>query len=72
MPYPFNLRLVDVEIIPEPTPAERRAILEALEQEQRATPSPSPWRLGGLRPRPEAEDDQAAAPVRQSRGATRA
>jgi hypothetical protein len=62
-----------VAITPEPTPAERRAILEALEQEQRATPAlPSPWRLAGLGPGPEAEDDQAVAPPRQSRGATRA
>ncbi|MDX6387100.1 MAG: hypothetical protein QOD85_902 [Gaiellaceae bacterium] len=61
-----------MEITPEPTPAERRAIVEALEEERRAVAPPSPWRLGGLGPGPEAEDDQAVAPPRQSRGATRA
>jgi hypothetical protein len=63
---------VDVEITPEPTPAERRAILEALEQERWASVPLSLWRLDGLGPGPEAEDDQAVAPPRQSRGATRA
>ena len=45
----LNVMLMDLEIVPEPSPEERRAIV-----------------LG-----PE-EDDQAAAPVRQSRGAARA
>lgn len=61
-----------MEITPEPSPAERRAILEALELEQKRVVSLSPWRLAGLGPGPEAEDDQAVAPPRQSRGATRA
>jgi len=63
---------VDVEITPEPDEMERRAILEALEQEGRAAASPSPWRRAGLGPGAEDEDDQAGAPSRQSRGATRA
>ena len=63
---------MDVEITPEPTEDERRAILEALERESRATAAPSPWRRDGLGPGPEEEDDQAVAPPRQRRGATRA
>jgi hypothetical protein len=64
---------MDVEISPEPTPAERMAILEALrEQEDRAAAGPSPWRQAGLGPGPDEEPDQAVAPPRQRRGATRA
>jgi hypothetical protein len=62
---------VDVEITPEPTEAERRAILEALEEGLTAV-APSPWRLAGLGPGPEEEADQAVALPRQRRGATRA
>jgi len=39
---------VDVEITPEPTEKERRAILEALEEEGRRPAAPSPWRRAGL------------------------
>ena len=67
-----SVRNVDVEITPEPTEDERRAILEALEEESRASAVPSPWRRAGLGPGLEEEDDQAAAPPRQRRGATRA
>jgi len=63
---------VDVEITPEPTEDERRAILEALEEEGLTARAPSPWRQAGLGPGPEEEDDQAVAPPRQRRGATRA
>jgi hypothetical protein len=63
---------VDVEITPEPTEDERRAILEALEKEDAAAAAPSPWRRAGLGPGPEDEADQAVAPPRQRRGATRA
>ena len=63
---------MDVEITPEPTESERRAILEALEEEDLASLAPSPWRRAGLGPGPEEEDDQAVAPPRQRRGATRA
>jgi hypothetical protein len=63
---------VDVEITPDPTEEERRAILEALEEEGLTALTPSPWRRAGLGPGPEEEDDQAVAPLRQSRGATRA
>jgi hypothetical protein len=63
---------VDVEITPEPTEEERRAILEALETEGRASAALSPWRRVGLGPGPEEEADQAVAPPRQRRGATRA
>ncbi len=63
---------VDVEITPQPTEDERRAILEALEEELLSDPAPSPWRRAGLGPGPEEEPDQAAAPPRQRRGATRA
>jgi hypothetical protein len=62
---------MDVEITPEPSEAEREAILAALEREQRAAAPPSPWRQVGLGPGPDEEEDQAAAPPRQSRGATR-
>jgi hypothetical protein len=60
---------VDLEIVPEPKPEERRAIVLALRLEQAEQAAPTPWRRVGLEPE---EDDQAAAPVRQSRGAARA
>jgi hypothetical protein len=65
-------RAVDVEITPEPTEDERRAIFEALEKEGAAAAAPSAWRRAGLGPGPEDEADQAVAPPRQRRGATRA
>jgi hypothetical protein len=63
---------VDVEITPQPTQDERRAILEALEEEHLTALAPSPWRRAGLGPGPEDQDDQAVALPRQRRGATRA
>ena len=63
---------MDVEITPEPTEDERRAILEALEDEGQTALAPSPWRRAGLGPGPEEEADQAVALPRQRRGATRA
>ena len=64
---------MDVEITPQPTEDERRAILEALAEDGRTDLAPTPWRRAGLGPRPEDEADQAAVgPPRQSRGATRA
>ena len=61
-----------VEISPEPSEAERKAILAALAEEQAQTAAPSPWRAAALGPGPEDEEPQAGAPPRQSRGATRA
>jgi hypothetical protein len=62
-----------VEISPEPSEEERKAILEALAAEAAETAAPSPWRSAGLGPGPEEEDElQAGAPLRQSRGAARA
>jgi hypothetical protein len=63
---------VAVEISPEPSEQERKAILEALSVEQAQAAAPTPWRAAGLGPGPEDEDTQAGAPPRQSRGATRA
>jgi hypothetical protein len=63
---------MDVEITPEPSKEERRAILDALEREGQEVAPPSPWRQAGLGPGPDEDDDQAAAPPRHSRGATRA
>jgi hypothetical protein len=63
---------VAIEITPEPTEGERRAILEALEEVRGVTAVPLPWRRAGLGPGPEQEADQAVAPPRQRRGATRA
>jgi len=63
---------VDVEITPEPSDEERLAILDALREERLIAAPPTPWRRAGLGPGPEDEDDQAAAPPRQRRGATRA
>jgi hypothetical protein len=60
---------VDVEIVPEPTPEERRAIVLALRLEEAERAAPTAWRRVGFEP---SEDDQAAAPVRQRRGAARA
>jgi hypothetical protein len=59
---------VAVEITPEPGEDERQAILRALELERQEDDEPSLWRRVGLEP----EQDQAGAPPRQSRGATRA
>jgi hypothetical protein len=61
---------VYADIKPEPTEAERQAILEALRSEQNETNAFSRWQREGLDL--EAEDDYATAPPRQSRGATRA
>lgn len=63
---------MDVEISPEPTPAERKAILEALLEEEKRDAAPSPWRRAGLGPGAEEDLDQAVAPPRQRRGAARA
>jgi hypothetical protein len=63
---------MDVEISPEPSEEERQAILAALEGERREAEPPAPWRRAGLGPGPDDEDDQAVAPPRHSRGATRA
>jgi hypothetical protein len=57
---------VDVQITPEPTPEEREAIIEALQLER--DPEPSAWQKAAI----EDDDAYATAPVRQSRGATRA
>jgi hypothetical protein len=58
---------VDVQITPEPTPEEREAIVKALELER--NPEPGAWQKAALE---EEDDAYATAPVRQSRGATRA
>ena len=63
---------MDVRITPEPKEEERRAILEALEEERLTAMAPSPWRRAGLGPGLEEDDDQAVAPPRQRRGAARA
>ena len=63
---------VDLEITPQPTEDERRAIAEALEEEDQVELAPTPWRRAGLGPGSEDEADQAVAPPRQTRGATRA
>jgi len=39
---------MDVEITPEPSEDERRAILQALREEQRTLAAPTPWRQAGL------------------------
>jgi hypothetical protein len=61
---------MDLEIVPEPSPEERHAIVLALLLEEDEQAAPTPWRRAGLEPG--GADDQAAAPVRQSRGAARA
>jgi hypothetical protein len=61
-----------VEISPEPSEEERKAILEALAEEEAQGAAPAPWRAAGLGPGPDEEELQAGAPPRQSRGATRA
>jgi hypothetical protein len=57
---------MDVQLTPEPTPEERVAIVKALELER--DPEPTAWQKAAL----EGDDAYATAPVRQSRGATRA
>jgi len=44
-----------VEITPEPSEEERKAILEALAVEEAQTDAPSPWRAAGLGPGPDDE-----------------
>jgi hypothetical protein len=61
-----------VEISPEPSEEERKAILEALAAEQEQAAAPTPWRAAGLGPGPDEDELQAGAPPRHSRGATRA
>jgi hypothetical protein len=61
-----------VEITPEPSEQERKAILEALAADEARTAAPSPWRAAALGPGAEQDEPQAGAPPRQSRGATRA
>lgn len=61
-----------VEISPEPSEEERKAILEALAAEAAETAAPSPWRAAGLGPGPDEEEPQAGALLRHSRGAARA
>jgi hypothetical protein len=61
-----------VEITPEPSDEERKAILEALAEEEAQTAAPTPWRAAGLGPEPDDDAFQAGAPPRHSRGATRA
>jgi hypothetical protein len=63
---------MDVEITPEPTQEERKAIVRALREEGQAGSAPTSWRSAGLGPGPDDEADQAVASPRQSRGATRA
>lgn len=65
---------MDYEIVPEPTPAEREALLAALARLLRddgrgPAAYRSRWRLAGL---PAEGDDQAAARPRRRRGASRA
>jgi hypothetical protein len=60
-----------VEISPEPSEEERKAILEALAADSAETAAPSPWRAAGLGSGPD-EELQAGAPPRHNRGATRA
>jgi hypothetical protein len=64
----FTVLGLDLEISPEPTETECRAIVEALRleaEEERAAQQPP-------RSAPELDDPYATAPPRQSRGATRA
>jgi hypothetical protein len=61
---------VYADINPEPSEAERQAIVEALRTEQEETSAFSRWQRQGLEL--EAEDDYATTPRRQSLGATRA
>jgi hypothetical protein len=58
---------VHLEITPDPTEEERRAIVEALQEETEASQL-SPWQKEALA---SADDDYATAPLRQRRGATR-
>jgi hypothetical protein len=47
---------VAVEITPEPSEDERRAILRALELEREEGDEPTPWRRVGLEPEPAGDD----------------
>jgi hypothetical protein len=61
-----------LEISPEPSEAERKAIVRALELEAEQAAGPTPWQAAGLGPERDEDEPQAGAPPRQSRGATRA
>ena len=58
---------MDVQITPEPTREERKAILRALELDLET--ESSAWRCASLE---EEDEDYATAPLRHKRGATRA
>lgn len=61
-----------LEISPEPSDEERKAIVRALELEAEQAAAPTPWQAAGLGPEPEEDERQAGALPRHSRGATRA
>jgi hypothetical protein len=63
---------VDVEITPEPSPEEGKAILAALQLEGQEASPPTPWRQAGLGEAQLEGDEEAAGPLRQRRGAARA
>lgn len=47
---------MEPEIVPEPTPEERKAILAALEEAGELSPDESPWRRAALDPGEPDED----------------
>lgn len=60
--------MLDADIKPQPSPQERRAILEALAAEAEDANEQSPWQRASR----DLGEDYATAPPRQRRGATRA
>src|SRR5256885_10135608 len=59
-----------LEISPEPSETERKAIVRALELEAEQSAEPSPWREAGLGPERPEDEPQAGALPRPSPGAT--
>ena len=78
-PKIFSVRVVELEITPEPSPEERAAIVSALESrgDESAGPYRSVWRLAGLLENVESDGDAPrfasdTGSPRSNRGANRA
>jgi hypothetical protein len=72
VPNPALIEVMALEIRPEPSETERKAIVRALELEAEQSAAPSSWQEAGLGPERPDDEVQAGAPPRQSRGAARA
>ncbi len=67
---------MEIAFVPEPTPREREALVEALQALESASSAPpaylSAWRSAALEPDADGDPYEATAPRRKSPGAARA